>query len=105
MTPFSHREFTDSLITEKLRFCQVVDCGSHQKLELSPVAVYILRHHSTTKIQKITQSHTAQSIYKINKILSQVHRKLLENYDKCFVKNIQSSYDDNVTKIDYVIIP
>ena len=45
-----------------------------------------LRHHSTTKIQKITQSHTAQSIYKINKILSQVHRKLLENYDKCFVK-------------------
>ena len=26
MTSFSHREFTDSLITQKLTLCQVMDC-------------------------------------------------------------------------------
>ena len=69
------RQPCGGVITQKLTLCQVVDFYiiwifiiqtwfSSEKI--SPVAVDILRHHYTVKIQKITQSHTILSIYKIN---------------------------------------
>ena len=78
MTSLSHREFTDSLITQKLILCQIVDFfynvvtyDTNMESKLWSLTVEIFRHRYTTKFKNLHNSVNTRD--KAMKFESQIH--------------------------------
>ena len=90
MTPFSHREYKDSLITQKFTWLQTMDLVNYGYLwyeyrsnlrnTLWPLAVEILRHHYTTTCEDISQPCT------IRWIISKIELNIFSTMTKYFRK-------------------
>ena len=98
MTSFSHREFTDSLITQELTLCQVVDYVYNMDIyntNMDPVRNWsyhqlLLIYYVIILLQKFTKSPISHNSVNVQdkqlKIISQIHFKFLDTMTKVWKK-------------------